>query len=237
LLHPAPAVVTPALRAIGNIVTGNDMQTQVVLNCHILHSLQQLLVHQKETIRKEACWTISNITAGNPDQIQAVIQYGLIPPINKVLNESEFKTRKEAAWAISNATSGGRDEQIKHIVECGAIAPLCNILQVPDPKVINVAIDALENILRVGQLEANKTGGPNEYADFIEQCNGLDKIEYLQQHPREEIYNKAHQIILEYFNAEQDEFVDEDMQPNAQGSQFSFDPSSTPQNFDQNIQF
>lgn len=61
----------------------------------------------------------------------------------QVLTESEFKTRKEAAWAISNATSGGRDDQIKHIVEQGAIKPLCDILQVPDPKVITVVIDAL----------------------------------------------------------------------------------------------
>ena len=27
--HPSPAVLVPALRTVGNIVTGNDMQTQV----------------------------------------------------------------------------------------------------------------------------------------------------------------------------------------------------------------
>lgn len=70
LVHPNPGVVTPALRSIGNIVTGDDLQTQVVLNCNILTNLLQLLKHPKETIRKETCWTISNITAGNKDQIQ-----------------------------------------------------------------------------------------------------------------------------------------------------------------------
>lgn len=29
LLHQSPAVLVPALRTVGNIVTGNDMQTQV----------------------------------------------------------------------------------------------------------------------------------------------------------------------------------------------------------------
>lgn len=63
-------MVSAALRAVGNIVTGDDIQTQVVLNCSVLPCLLSLLGSPKETIRKEACWTISNITAGNKNQIQ-----------------------------------------------------------------------------------------------------------------------------------------------------------------------
>lgn len=63
-------VVSAALRALGNIVTGDDLQTQVVLNCGILSCLNLLLNSSKESVRKEACWTISNITAGNKTQIQ-----------------------------------------------------------------------------------------------------------------------------------------------------------------------
>jgi importin subunit alpha-2 len=65
-------VVQGALRAVGNIVTGDDIQTQVVLNCSVMHCLQHLLTSPKESIRKEACWTISNITAGNRQQIQVI---------------------------------------------------------------------------------------------------------------------------------------------------------------------
>ena len=61
----APASVqTPALRTAGNIVTGDDHQTQCVLNCGALPRLLALLQSPKKGIRKEACWTISNITAG-----------------------------------------------------------------------------------------------------------------------------------------------------------------------------
>lgn len=68
--HNKSTVVSAALRAVGNIVTGHDAQTQAVLNCHPLGSLHALLRSSTEPLRKEACWTLSNITAGNAVQIQ-----------------------------------------------------------------------------------------------------------------------------------------------------------------------
>jgi importin subunit alpha-1 len=66
-------VQTPALRSVGNIVTGDDLQTQVIIAAGALPALLSLLSSAKDGIRKEACWTISNITAGSPHQIQAII--------------------------------------------------------------------------------------------------------------------------------------------------------------------
>lgn len=43
---------TAALRAVGNIVTGTDEQTQVVLNCDVLAHFPNLLTHPKEKINK-----------------------------------------------------------------------------------------------------------------------------------------------------------------------------------------
>lgn len=76
LMAQQPNVVSAALRAVGNIVTGDDVQTQVILNCSALPCLHHLLSSSKESVRKEACWTISNITAGNRQQIQ-VRAFGL----------------------------------------------------------------------------------------------------------------------------------------------------------------
>ena len=45
-------VQTASLRAVGNIVTGTDEQTQVVLNCGALHHFPRLLGHFKEKINK-----------------------------------------------------------------------------------------------------------------------------------------------------------------------------------------
>jgi len=51
---------TAALRALGNIVTGTDEQTQMVLNCGALLYFPALLSHQKPKINK--VWPILNIS-------------------------------------------------------------------------------------------------------------------------------------------------------------------------------
>lgn len=49
LLHQNANVRTPALRTVGNIVTGDDLQTQVIISCNALPCLQALLGHQKKS--------------------------------------------------------------------------------------------------------------------------------------------------------------------------------------------
>ena len=68
--HPSSEIVTPSLRITGNIVTGDDKQTQVALDLGILSIYENLLNKPTQSIIKETCWAISNITAGNSAQIQ-----------------------------------------------------------------------------------------------------------------------------------------------------------------------
>ena len=202
LMHQSPSVQTPALRTVGNIVTGDDLQTQIILNCNALPCLQSMLNSHKKGIRKEACWTISNITAGNKDQIQQAIENNLVPPLIQMLANAEFDIRKEAAWGISNATSGGTPEQIKYLVVQGCIPPLCALLEVQDAKIVTVALEGLENILKVGDAEAKAQGlAQNVYATCIDEAGGLDKIEQLREHESEDVYEKAVKILETYFGA------------------------------------
>jgi importin subunit alpha-1 len=206
LMHTSFSVQTPALRTVGNIVTGDDLQTQIIINVSALPCLLALLGSPKKGIRKEACWTISNITAGNRQQIQSVIEANIIPPLIQLLANAEFDIKKEAAWAISNATSGGSPEQIKYLVTQGCIKPLCDLLSASDARIITVALEGLENILKVGEKEAKEHGGvANPYATHIEEAEGLDKVEQLQHHHNHEIYEKAVKILETYFAAEEED--------------------------------
>uniref|UniRef100_A0A7N8YQG9 Importin subunit alpha n=1 Tax=Mastacembelus armatus TaxID=205130 RepID=A0A7N8YQG9_9TELE len=216
-------VKTAALRAVGNIVTGTDEQTQVVLNCDVLSHFPNLLTHPKEKINKEAVWFLSNITAGNQQQVQAVIDAGLIPMIIHQLAKGDFGTQKEAAWAISNLTISGRKDQVEFLVEQNVIPPFCNLLSVKDSQVVQVVLDGLKNILIMAGDEASTI------AEIIEECGGLEKIENLQQHENEDIYKLAFEIIDQYFSGDD---IDEDpslIPETTQGGTFNFDPASNMQ--------
>ena len=239
LMHASTSVQTPALRSVGNIVTGDDIQTQLIINCNALPALLSLLSSSKDGIRKEACWTISNITAGNSLQIQAVIDANLIEPLINLLSHGDFKTRKEACWAISNATSGGlqKPEQIRYLVKKGAIRPLCELLTCPDNKIIQVALDGLENILKVGEMDREAAEGGaeqpiNKFALFIEEADGMNKIHDCQNNSNEEIYMKAFNIIEKYFSDEEgDAEVNELAPQQGQDGQFGFGAQQQQQNF------
>lgn len=208
LMHPSPSVLIPALRTVGNIVTGDDMQTQCIISHQALPCLANLLTsNHKKSIKKEACWTISNITAGNNDQIQAVIGADIFGPLVHLLQNAEFDIKKEAAWAISNATSGGTHEQIKYLVSQACIKPLCDLLVCPDPRIVTVCLEGLENILKVGESEKllGRSGAVNLYAQMIEDADGLEKIENLQSHDNTEIYEKAVKLLETYYLEEDDE--------------------------------
>ncbi|KAG8067233.1 hypothetical protein GUJ93_ZPchr0005g15587 [Zizania palustris] len=207
LIHPSASVLIPALRTVGNIVTGDDLQTQCVIDHQALPCLLNLLTtNHKKSIKKEACWTISNITAGNREQIQAVINANIIAPLVHLLQTAEFDIKKEAAWAISNATSGGTHDQIKYLVAQGCIKPLCDLLVCPDPRIVTVCLEGLENILKVGEAEKNLGAGDvNSYAQMIDDAEGLEKIENLQSHDNTEIYEKAVKMLESYWLEEEDD--------------------------------
>lgn len=212
-------IVSGALRVVGNIVTGYDVQTQVIINANALPALYDLLSNQKDSIVKETCWTISNITAGNHEQINAVISAKIMPLLIELLSHRDFKVRKEVIWAITNATTGGTHEQIMYIFEIGGIQALCNFLTVNDVRMITVSLNGIENMLKAGEVAKNENNGINPCAMAVEQCGGLDKIEYLQAHENVDIYHKVCKIIEEYFGTDEDET---DLEPQIQNDQFQF---------------
>ena len=157
-----------------------------------------------------------------------MIDANIIPPLVSILKNEEFDIQKEAAWAISNATSGGRDEQIVYLVQQGVIPPLCDLFSCPDAKIILVAMEGLENILRVGktqsEAQAAQTNGvvTNRFSELVEECGGLDALEALQRHDNVEIYEKSVRLLHEYFEVEDDEGGDLELAPETSGAQFQF---------------
>ncbi|CAL7951945.1 unnamed protein product [Xylocopa violacea] len=214
-------VLTPALRAVGNIVTGNDMQTDAIISAGGLQHLGLLLQHHRMNIVKEAAWTISNITAGNMEQIQHVINNGLLSPLIHVLQSGDFKSQKEAAWAVTNLTSGGSVQQLAQLVQMGVLEPFCNLLEAKDWKIVVVVLDGLTNILNA----AEKMKEVERVAIMIEEVGGLDKLEALQHHDAEQVYQKAIAMIDSFFSEADAE--ESTITPTATDGQLEFKPTET----------
>ena len=212
LEHTDSGVQTAILRIVGNIVTGDDLQTQLVVSIGALQSLHPLLSSDHKSIRKEACWVISNITAGTVAQIQEAIDANLVPVLVQLMTQDEFAIKKEAAWAISNTTTNGTVNQIRYLVREGVIAPLCDLLSCVEPATINVALEALENILAVGESDLANYG-MNPYCIMIEETGGLDRIELLQSHVNNQIYDRSGAMLTRFFGAAERENFDEVAQP------------------------
>lgn len=70
-----------------------------------------------------------------------------------------------------------------------------------DNKIIQVALDGLDNILKVGEMDkqAAGPGAVNQYSVFVEEAGGMYTIHNLQQHDNLEIYKKAFNIMDKYF--------------------------------------
>lgn len=211
-------IVTPCLRTLGNFVSGSDNQTEAVVDAFVLGKVGPLLRHSRKNIRKETCWLLSNIAAGTHHQIDCLLgRTDVVSAVISSLDSDQWEVRKEAAWVISNICTGGTAQHIEKLVEMGAIKALCNIMDVADSKIITVALEAIEAILNAGEA-LNRLAG---YVSFVDESDGIDKIENLQEHETDDIYEKAVYIIEKYFGCD-DAQEDENLVPVITGDTFSF---------------
>ncbi|CAJ1956407.1 unnamed protein product [Cylindrotheca closterium] len=220
-------LMTPTLRCLGNFVTGSDEQTQAVLDAGILDHILGLLESGKKSIRKEACWLVSNITAGTQEQIAMFIRRrDLIESIISNASNSQWDVRKEAVWALSNICTVGSDVQVMGLIQSGGLRPLADILAFNnmDNSVIGAALDGIDQVLAVGARN------DRDYATHLDEFNGVEYIEALQEHPSNAVYEKTLKILETYFGGEEQE--DENLAPAMTDSgTFGFGLSSPKQLF------
>ncbi|KAG2374925.1 hypothetical protein C9374_010299 [Naegleria lovaniensis] len=206
---PYPSIQTPALRTIGNILTGDDTLTQAVLSANsgeVIYCLKSLLDHPKQSLRKEAMWTISNIAAGTISQIQQLIDAGVVPKIIEKLGD-EYTVQKEGYWGLSNICDCGSRSQIEYVVKCGGVNQLVKGLnKLQDPKVTYAVMEGLEAVLR--KYDKGDASQPiTDILYIIEQEGGVEVLEKLEKHYSEDVSRLA-QTLLDYFDQEGEENED-----------------------------
>ncbi len=121
------------------------------------------------------------------------------------MDDNEIK--KEAVWAVSNCTASASFPQFATLVDKGIIKSLLATLKMQEARILAVALEGLENILRSGQEYCVKHGQENRFALVLENEGGIELIEQLQMHPNHQIYNRALKILEEFYQEEEDDLM------------------------------
>ncbi|KAK4301849.1 hypothetical protein Pmani_026024 [Petrolisthes manimaculis] len=113
LLFKNDEVVSPALQTVGNIVKGDDIQTQIqaVIKANIFPELIEVFGKAKFKTRKVAAWAITNATSGGtPPQIKYLVEQGCISPLCDLLTEKDTKIVWDVLIALQNILQLGEEE-------------------------------------------------------------------------------------------------------------------------------
>jgi importin subunit alpha-1 len=196
------------MRTVGNVVTGDDQQTQKAIDAGAIHAILALMKHPKLSLRQEACWAISNITAGSWDQTQKVLEAGAMEPLIMLMINDAFKVSKEAAWAVVNALNGENREQVKLIASQQCVTALCGMLvNNNDKKLLAHCLGGLNSVLKSARDETK-----NPFIQMIAQCRGIASIRALRDHPDVSVSENS-QMVYKYLEGENDIGVGENGLP------------------------
>mmetsp|Transcript_47247 Transcript_47247/g.85099 ORF Transcript_47247/g.85099 Transcript_47247/m.85099 type:complete len:652 (-) Transcript_47247:214-2169(-) len=177
---PSTRVLTPVLRAVGNVASGTAEHTQLLMDFSLFKACHQLLAHEKLSVRKETYWMISNILADGKDSVQKVIEDGLLELVVRACNEEQdFHVKSEGLWCISNSCDCMDPEQIQHLLQCGCMESVAFFLAPgASEKVQMKALDCVSNILETGEQIAKNDGKTNPFLSSIKETVG-SRIQYL----------------------------------------------------------
>jgi importin subunit alpha-6/7 len=197
-------VEMPAIKILGNIAFLGDNQTQHLIDNKIFVLLPQLLRSNNKIIRKEAFYTLSNIAAGTKSQQEELVNFNnnqlISDAIFTVNDDSDWTVKKEAAYVIFNLINNKQYKYIKIFLKKLVITPVVNLLDSMSIDTITVALKILKHLLE------SDSSSSSYISSFIEDSRGLDKIEMLQSHDNNNVYDLALDIIETYFSGDDDEY-------------------------------
>ena len=204
--------ISPIIRTVGNIVSGSDSQTDAILNLGIIDTFPILFYkfHNKKLprIRKEICWTISNITAGTPEQTRYIINKNMCPLLIDAISSYEIYIRKEAIYALVNISMLTTEDStiLDILVTHGIYDGLKKCIQACENynDIIIQILDICINLLDVGESQI-KLIGTNKVTEGMIECKLAETIENLQDIRNTEIATKAYNIIMKYFDGEDED--------------------------------
>lgn len=206
------SAVCPIVRVLGNIVTGNEEQTNLIISMGFLQFFQPIFYRYDNKkiprIRKEICWLLSNITAGTTSQMTYVLDGDLIGLIVDSVNKHDIYIKKEAGIALFNMLyfCKTNPQYLQKLLDLGALQALQSYLKAVDnqPELQSKVLECVRCALDAGDKVKQKYG-VSPVIQILIDTGFIDEIEALQSSETSNtVARQAYDIIIKYFEGEEE---------------------------------
>lgn len=190
----------PALRVIGNVLSGNEAQVDLLVSIGVIKGLVGCLEHKSKLIRQEAMWAFSNMCTTK--YVKTLASKGVIKKIIDLSITDCPDIQNEAIWCIFNSIFSSDPTSIKDLVDLGILSAVCYLLNLSNNTSKLLLLNGLDRVLRAGQELS-----PNPYLEVLESNGGKETIEHLLMSKNEKVHKKCLRLLSEYFDASDNEMV------------------------------
>ncbi|ORD94972.1 IMA2 [Enterospora canceri] len=205
------SAISPLIRTVGNIVSGSDEQTEIVIKSGIIEMLPVIFYNfgskKIARIRKEICWTLSNISAGTVNQVRHLFDRRFISMLIDAISKYEIFIRKEAIYAlVSISAFASSQNQTNELLDLGIIKGLKKCIEscANYPDVLVQTLEVCANLFDGGEEMLKRTGVNRVHEEMVN-SKLADMIEDLQDVRSNVVASKAYDIIIKYFNGEDED--------------------------------
>jgi len=194
LRHDSSKVALAAVKVVGNLFVGTDQQVDKVLDKDLLDAFEPLLAGKKRYIRKEILWSLSNLTAGSPSQMQLLFHHSLYHQLQLAAHDSDLALRKEAVIAFAHATKHCDFSATRQMLHSGVLGLFLDSLESSDQDLVAEALEGTRGLLLycVGNREL-----AGKVREMVGELGGVQRIEKLQGHKSQQIYEAACRLLDE----------------------------------------
>eukprot|EP01033_Poteriospumella_lacustris_P023315 gene23315-biopygen7318 len=181
------AIKTAVLRSVGAILSGNEDQTQHMIDAGVIPALSKLLEMDRKAIRREACWALSNIAGGSGQQVQALFDTTppVFPKVLEIIRTGTMDVRREALFVLINGLESCSWESILYLVDAlQVLRVLCELLSINSAAVLTVVLQCIHKLLK----RAADKDQVDRFIAVVADLNAIDAIENLQSHGSSEVH-------------------------------------------------
>jgi hypothetical protein len=121
----------------------------------------------------------------------------IMPLIVRAALEDSSEVAREAVWALANSTAGSPNQVCRLVTRHGCVRALGECLRVhrDDAVAISVALEGLENLIRVFVAENADAANDAIFVAQVKQCALVETLRELRDAPEQQVADTAGRIL------------------------------------------